>query len=162
MKKNGPQRFQSLSAFPRSSLFRFENTTSFRLLTIIDRSLFTGSVNVFGGDPNHLPPIVLEPSRCRSYLPAEATEGLERAALSGRWRGKTAEAKRGGWNGYWGKDRARWTSEEDGSRAWLESVVHHVLDLVDVLLRRLVKRNRIIVRHSEILIPMRLVSAWAF
>lgn len=51
------------------------------------------------------------------------------------------------------------TMKKNGSTAWLESVVHHVLDLIDVLLGRLVKRNRIIVRHSEILIPMRLVSA---
>ncbi|KAF3540616.1 hypothetical protein F2Q69_00023905 [Brassica cretica] len=54
---------------------------------IIDKSLFTvshtGSVNVCGRDPNPFPPIVLEPSSCRSYLSAEATEGLERASLSG-------------------------------------------------------------------------------
>lgn len=56
IKKNGPHRSQSLSAFPGSSLYGFGNTTSFRLLTILDRSLFTvshtGSVSVSGGDPN--------------------------------------------------------------------------------------------------------------
>ena len=102
LKKNGSHRSQSLNAFPKSSLFGFGNTTSFRLLMIIDKSLFTvshtGSVNVCGGDPNPLPPIVLEPSSFRSYLPAEATEGLERASLSGRWRRKMAEAE-GGWIG---------------------------------------------------------------
>lgn len=55
MKKNGPQRSQSLSAFPGSSLNGFGKTTSFRLLTILARSRFTvshtGSVNVSIGDP---------------------------------------------------------------------------------------------------------------
>lgn len=56
IKKNGPQRSQSLKAFPGSSRYGLGNTTNFRLLTILDRSLFTvsqtGSVSVFGGDPN--------------------------------------------------------------------------------------------------------------
>jgi hypothetical protein len=63
MKKKGPQRSQSLSAFPGSSLFGFGNTTSLRLLTILDRSRFTvsqtGSVRVFGGDPNPSVAIVI-------------------------------------------------------------------------------------------------------
>lgn len=61
IKKKGPHRSQSLSAFPGSSLYGFGNTTSFKLLTIRDRSLFTvsqtGSVNVFGGGPKPLAPI---------------------------------------------------------------------------------------------------------
>lgn len=61
MKKNGPHRSQSRKAFPGSSLNGFGNTTNFKLLTILDRSLFTvsqtGSVNVFGGDPNPDAPI---------------------------------------------------------------------------------------------------------
>lgn len=65
MKKNGPQRSQSLSAFPGSSLYGLGNTTSFKLLTIRDRSRFTvshtGSVNVLGGDPNALAPMFCEP-----------------------------------------------------------------------------------------------------
>lgn len=56
MKKKGPQRSQSLKAFPGSSRKGFGNTTSFKLLTILDRSLFTvsqtGSVSVFGSEPN--------------------------------------------------------------------------------------------------------------
>jgi hypothetical protein len=60
MKKNGPQRSQSLRAFPGSSLYGLGNTTSFKLLTIRDRSRFTvshtGSVNVLGGDPKALAP----------------------------------------------------------------------------------------------------------
>ena len=56
MKKNGPHRSQSRRAFPGSSLYGFGNTTSFRLLTILDRSRFTvsqtGSVSVFGAGPN--------------------------------------------------------------------------------------------------------------
>jgi len=74
MKKKGPHRSQSLSAFPGSSLYGLGNTTSFKLLTIRDRSRFTvsqtGSVNVFGGDPNPLPPILLLPS-----LPADGSGG---------------------------------------------------------------------------------------
>lgn len=61
MKKKGPHRSQSLSAFPGSSLFGFGTTTSLRLLTILDRSRFTvsqtGSVRVFGADPNPSEPI---------------------------------------------------------------------------------------------------------
>lgn len=56
MKKKGPQRSQSLKALPGSSLNGLGKTTSFKLLTILDRSRFTvsqtGSVSVFGGDPN--------------------------------------------------------------------------------------------------------------
>lgn len=56
MKKKGPQRSQSLNAFPGSSLNGLGKTTSFKLLTILDKSLLmvsqTGSVRVFGGDPN--------------------------------------------------------------------------------------------------------------
>lgn len=55
MKKKGPQRSQSLKALPGSSRFGLGNTTSFKLLMILDRSLLTvthtGSVNVFDGDP---------------------------------------------------------------------------------------------------------------
>lgn len=78
MKKNGPHRSQSLSAFPGSSLYGFGNTTSFRLLTIRDRSRFTvshtGSVNVFGGGPNPLPPMVLGPSELLKF-PAGGSDG---------------------------------------------------------------------------------------
>lgn len=56
MKKKGPQRSQSLRAFPGSSRYGLGNTTSFKLLTILDKSRFTvsqtGSVSVLGGDPN--------------------------------------------------------------------------------------------------------------
>lgn len=56
MKKKGPHRSQSLKAFPGSSLNGLGKTTSFKLLTILDRSLFTvsqtGSVNVLGAGPN--------------------------------------------------------------------------------------------------------------
>ena len=56
IKKKGPHRSQSLKAFPGSSRNGLGNTTSFRLLTILDRSLFTvshtGSVRVFGAEPN--------------------------------------------------------------------------------------------------------------
>lgn len=62
MKKKGPQRSQSRNALPGSSLYGFGNTTSFRLLTILDRSRLivshTGSVNVFGAGPNPLPAIL--------------------------------------------------------------------------------------------------------
>lgn len=55
MKKKGPHRSQSLKAFPGSSRKGLGNTTSFKLLTIRDRSLLTvshtGSVRVLGGDP---------------------------------------------------------------------------------------------------------------
>lgn len=58
MKKNGPHRSQSRNAFPGSSRYGFGNTTNFKLLTILDRSLFTvsqtGSVNVLGGGPKPL------------------------------------------------------------------------------------------------------------
>lgn len=61
MKKKGPQRSQSLSAFPGSSRKGLGNTTSLRLLTIRDRSRFTvshtGSVSVFGTDPKPSAPI---------------------------------------------------------------------------------------------------------
>lgn len=64
MKKNGPQRSQSLNAFPGSSLKGLGNTTSFKLLTILDRSRLTvsktGSVSVFGAGPNphvEIPPL---------------------------------------------------------------------------------------------------------
>lgn len=64
IKKNGPQRSQSLNAFPGSSLKGLGNTTSFKLLTILHRSLFTvsktGSVNVFGDGPNPLATMLLE------------------------------------------------------------------------------------------------------
>lgn len=56
MKKKGPHRSQSLKAFPGSSRKGLGKTTSFKLLTIRDRSLLTvshtGSVRVLGGDPN--------------------------------------------------------------------------------------------------------------
>lgn len=56
MKKKGPQRSQSLNAFPGSSLNGLGKTTSFKLLTILDKSLLmvsqTGSVRVFGSEPN--------------------------------------------------------------------------------------------------------------
>lgn len=72
IKKKGPHRSQSLSAFPGSSLFGFGNTTSFRLLPILPTSLFTvshtGSVNVFAGDPN---PLAFPPSE--PPLPAGGT-----------------------------------------------------------------------------------------
>ena len=62
IKKKGPHRSQSLSAFPGSSLYGFGKTTSFKLLTIRDRSLFTvshtGSVKVLGADPKALAPIL--------------------------------------------------------------------------------------------------------
>lgn len=55
MKKKGPQRSQSLKAFPGSSRKGFGKTTSFKLLTIRERSLLTvshtGSVRVLGADP---------------------------------------------------------------------------------------------------------------
>lgn len=55
MKKKGPHRSQSLKDLPGSSLKGLGKTTNFKLLTILDRSLFTvsqtGSVNVFGADP---------------------------------------------------------------------------------------------------------------
>lgn len=56
MKKKGPQRSQSRNALPGSSLLGLGKTTSFKLLTILDRSRFTvshtGSVRVLGGGPN--------------------------------------------------------------------------------------------------------------
>lgn len=56
MKKNGPHRSQSRNALPGSSRLGLGNTTSFKLLTILDRSLLivsqTGSVSVFGAGPN--------------------------------------------------------------------------------------------------------------
>ena len=97
MKKNGPHRSQSLSAFPGSSRFGFGNTTSFRLLTILDRSRFTvshtGSVNVFGGDPN---PIVFEPSE------------LPKLTAGGSDGGAGTEDEDGGSGG-----RLDWTKGED-------------------------------------------------
>ena len=58
MKKKGPHRSQSLIALPGSSRYGFGNTTNFKLLTILNRSLFTvsqtGSVNVLGGGPKPL------------------------------------------------------------------------------------------------------------
>lgn len=72
MKKKGPHKSQSLSAFPGSSLYGFGNTTSFKLLTIRDRSLFTvsqtGSVSVFGGEPNPVAEIL-------GWEPPELVEG---------------------------------------------------------------------------------------
>jgi hypothetical protein len=56
MKKKGPQRSQSRSAFPGSSRNGLGKTTSFRLLTMRDRSRLTvsqtGSVSVLVGAPN--------------------------------------------------------------------------------------------------------------
>lgn len=56
MKKKGPHRSQSLRALPGSSRKGLGNTTSFRLLTILERSRFTvsqtGSVSVLGAEPN--------------------------------------------------------------------------------------------------------------
>lgn len=63
MKKKGPHRSQSLKALPGSSLKGLGKTTSFKLLTILDRSRFTvshtGSVSVVGVDPNPLEPMVV-------------------------------------------------------------------------------------------------------
>lgn len=63
MKKKGPHRSQSLIAFPGSSLNGLGNTTSFKLLTILDKSRLmvsqTGSVRVFGGEPKPDPAILL-------------------------------------------------------------------------------------------------------
>lgn len=62
MKKKGPHRSQSLKALSGSSRKGLGKTTSFRLLTILERSLFTvshtGSVRVLGGDPNPEAPIL--------------------------------------------------------------------------------------------------------
>jgi hypothetical protein len=56
MKKKGPQRSQSRSAFPGSSRNGLGKTTSLRLLTMRDRSRLTvsqtGSVSVLVGAPN--------------------------------------------------------------------------------------------------------------
>lgn len=56
MKKKGPQRSQSRNALPGSSRYGLGKTTSFRLLTILIRSLLTvsqtGSVNVVEDEPN--------------------------------------------------------------------------------------------------------------
>jgi len=56
MKKKGPQRSQSRKALPGSSRLGLGKTTSFKLLTILDRSLLTvsqtGSVKVLGAGPN--------------------------------------------------------------------------------------------------------------
>ena len=55
MKKKGPQRSQSRSAFPGSSRKGLGKTTSLRLLTMRARSRLTvsqtGSVSVLGGRP---------------------------------------------------------------------------------------------------------------
>lgn len=55
MKKKGPHKSQSRSAFPGSSLKGLGNTTNFKLLRILDKSLFTvshtGSVRVLGAGP---------------------------------------------------------------------------------------------------------------
>jgi hypothetical protein len=87
IKKKGPHRSQSLKAFPGSSRYGLGNTTSFKLLTILERSLFTvsqtGSVNVFGGDPN---------PAAEKLPPAELPE------LGGRG-GRGAEGKMDG--GFW-------------------------------------------------------------
>lgn len=65
MKKKGPHRSQSLNAFPGSSLNGLGKTTNFKLLTILDRSLFTvshtGSVKVLGAGPNPAEAIGLLP-----------------------------------------------------------------------------------------------------
>ncbi|CAI9782956.1 unnamed protein product [Fraxinus pennsylvanica] len=81
MTKKGPQRFQSLKAFPGSSLLGFGKTTSFKLLTIRDKSLLTvsqtGSVSVFGGKPKpniEIPPPDSE-ERGGSCGIVERTEG---------------------------------------------------------------------------------------
>jgi hypothetical protein len=81
IKKKGPHKSQSLKALPGSSRYGFGNTTSFKLLTILDRSLFivsqTGSVNVFGRDPNPvaaiLPPAELPVLGGRGGRGAEGT-----------------------------------------------------------------------------------------
>lgn len=56
MKKKGPHRSQSRKALPGSSRLGLGNTTSLRLLTILERSLLTvsqtGSVSVLGAGPN--------------------------------------------------------------------------------------------------------------
>lgn len=56
MKKKGPQRSQSRKALPGSSRLGLGKTTSFKLLTILERSLLTvsqtGSVKVLGAGPN--------------------------------------------------------------------------------------------------------------
>jgi hypothetical protein len=55
MKKKGPHRSQSRKALPGSSRLGLGNTTSFKLLTILDRSRLTvsqtGSVRVLGAGP---------------------------------------------------------------------------------------------------------------
>lgn len=81
MKKKGPQRSQSLKAFPGSSLLGFGKTTSFKLLMILDKSLLTvfqtGSVSLFGGGPKPVtemrPPDSEE--RGESCGTVEGTEG---------------------------------------------------------------------------------------
>lgn len=81
MKKKGPQRSQSLRAFPGSSRYGFGNTTSFKLLTILDMSRFTvsqtGSVSVFGPGPN---PVASKPCRAPPLLAGSGGGGAEGAA----------------------------------------------------------------------------------
>lgn len=104
MKRNGPHRSQSLNAFPGSSRYGFGNTTSFKLLTILARSLFTvshtGSVNVFGGDPKPEAPI-LSPDRGGGGGGADAAGGTgvgfwwEAGCGGGRFEGMKGEEETG-------------------------------------------------------------------
>lgn len=119
MKKKGPHRSQSLNAFPGSSLYGLGKTTSFKLLTILDKSLLTvsqtGSVRVFGSDPNPepaiLPPPLVDP-RGGGAGAAGATEGVGLGADGG---GRLEGMKDGGGGG--AEDIGMEARGGDGGRA---------------------------------------------
>lgn len=141
MKKKGPQRSQSRSAFPGSSRKGFGKTTSLRLLTMRARSRLTvsntGSVSVLGGGPNPSPAMATETEEGSGGDDDDATEeeeenggscGLDPATGGGSRGGEleTGIEARGGDGG-----RAGSTAAAEGGAAWMRLSISSMSDCAD-------------------------------